>query len=56
MMAGNVALTEGSGLHFSGDAGGGRACPVVGTLLHNTIADNAGSGQGVFVDKYATHW
>jgi uncharacterized repeat protein (TIGR01451 family) len=50
LVTGNHANTEGSGLWFDGDPWG----PITGRLLHTTIADNAGSGQGVYVDDYTT--
>jgi hypothetical protein len=50
LVAGNQANTEGSGLWF----GSYSTTPTPGRLLHTTIADNAGGGQGVYVDSYAT--
>jgi hypothetical protein len=50
LVADNYAHTEGSGLWFEGTA----ARPTSGHLLHNTIADNDGSGQGVSVGEYTT--
>jgi hypothetical protein len=41
---------EGGGMWFAGHPSGS----VLGHLLHNTIADNLGSGQGVFMDEDAT--
>ncbi|NOZ71854.1 MAG: DUF1565 domain-containing protein [Chloroflexi bacterium] len=50
LIAGNHARTEGSGLWF----GGADTDATSGQLLHTTIADNRGSGQGVFLSDYAT--
>ncbi len=41
---------QGSGVYV----GGSNTHPITATLLHNTIADNDGSGPGVYVDSYAT--
>jgi hypothetical protein len=50
IVAGNQADVEGSGLRFRGVSWDSSAC----YLQHNTIADNHGSGEGVFVGAYAT--
>jgi hypothetical protein len=50
IVADNHANTEGSGLWFGGVSGDETS----GLLLHTTIADNHSSGQGVYVDGYAT--
>jgi hypothetical protein len=50
MIAGNQANTQGAGLWFSGWLGD----ETEGRLLHNTIADNLGCDQGVYVGDYAT--
>ena len=50
VVADNHANTKGSGLYFEGSS----IYPTSGRLLHNTIADNRSSGQGVFVDEYST--
>jgi hypothetical protein len=50
LVAGNHANSEGGGLRV-----GGRSWePASGHLLHTTIADNHGAGQGVYVGQYAT--
>jgi len=49
-VADNHANTQGSGLWFDGTS----ARPAAGRLLHTTIADNHGSGQGVYVGDYTT--
>ena len=48
LVADNHANTEGSGLWLDGESGNATA----GSLLHTTIADNHGSGQGVYVGDY----
>jgi len=48
-VADNHANTEGSGLYFDAFYGANS-----GSLLHNTIADNRGSGQGVHVGYNTT--
>jgi hypothetical protein len=50
IVADNHANTQGSGLWFGGESGDETS----GRLLHTTIADNHSSGQGVYVDDYAT--
>jgi len=50
VVAGNQANTLGDGLLFSGTS----SEPTSGRLLHTTIADNFGSGQGVSVANVAT--
>jgi hypothetical protein len=50
VVADNHADIEGSGLRFKGPPW----APAVGHLLHNTIADNRSSGQGVYVGEYTT--
>lgn len=50
LVADNQANTQGSGLSFEGSA----VNLAWGSLIHTTIADNAGSGQGVFVGNYTT--
>jgi len=50
IVADNHADIEGSGLRFLGSS----SYPASGHLLHNTIADNHGSGQGVYVGEYTT--
>lgn len=45
IVAGNHAVTEGSGIYLYGMQGE----PLAGTLLHNTIAANTGAGDGVYV-------
>ncbi|RMF38188.1 MAG: hypothetical protein D6759_01355 [Chloroflexi bacterium] len=50
LVADNHAYTAGSGLWFKGTST--RA--TSGRLLHTTIADNDGSGQGVYADEYTT--
>jgi uncharacterized repeat protein (TIGR01451 family) len=50
LVASNHANTEGSGLWFDGD----QWWPTAGRLLHTTIVDNVGSGQGVYVGDYTT--
>jgi hypothetical protein len=50
LVAGNHANDWGSGLRFSGSSGG----TTLGHLLHNTIADNHGSGQGIYVSMYVS--
>jgi fibronectin-binding autotransporter adhesin len=49
LMAGNHATTAGSGLYVTGVQMG-----TTGRLLHNTIANNHGSGQGVYVGQFTT--
>jgi hypothetical protein len=51
LVADNHATTEGSGLWFGSDW---WSAPVTGRSRHATIADNRGSGQGVFVGDYTT--
>ncbi len=50
VVAGNHANTQGSGLGFRGKSD----YPASGCLLHTTIADNGGSGQGVYVGATTT--
>ncbi len=50
VVARNHADIEGSGLRFLGSS----SYPASGHLLHNTIADNYSSGQGVYVGEYTT--
>jgi hypothetical protein len=50
LVADNHANTGGSGLWLDGFSWE----LALARLLYNTIADNHGSGQGVFVDEYAT--
>jgi len=50
IVADNHADIEGSGLRFLDSS----SYPASGHLLHNTIADNHGSGQGVYVGEYTT--
>jgi hypothetical protein len=50
VVAGNQANDEGDGLYFLGTS----SDPTAGRLLHTTIADNLGSGQGVSVADVAT--
>jgi parallel beta-helix repeat protein len=50
LVADNHANTEGSGLWFAAHWPSSTA----GRLLHTTIADNRGSGQGVFVGECTT--
>jgi hypothetical protein len=52
MVADNHANTTGSGLYLYG--GVATWARTTGRLLHNTIADNHGSGQGVYVGDYTT--
>lgn len=50
VVADNHADIDGSGLRFRGASW----YPIEGHLLHNTIAHNHGSGQGICVKEYAT--
>jgi hypothetical protein len=50
VVADNHADIEGSGLRFRGSS----SYPTSSHLLHNTIADNRSSGQGVYVGEYTT--
>jgi len=50
LVIGNSGPTEGNGLAIMGKADG----PVVGKVLHTTIADNVGSEQAVLVGQYTT--
>jgi hypothetical protein len=52
LVARNHAKSEGGGLYFSGWSGG----PLLGTLLHNTIAENACdlASDGIKLDNYVT--
>ena len=50
LVAGNHANTLGSGLWFDGYS----KYATFGFLLHNTIADNHGSGQGIYAEEYVT--
>jgi uncharacterized repeat protein (TIGR01451 family) len=52
VVAGNSANTQGSGLWFDGYAY--KAWDLNVHLLHNTIADNHSSGQGVYAKEYTT--
>jgi hypothetical protein len=64
LVAYNHATDQGSGMWFSSESVGPRLTPnrllqgpmrpTFGRLLHNTIADNRGSGQGVFVGDATT--
>jgi len=53
LIADNHANTQGSGLWFRG-TGWDPGYFTAGRLVHNTIADNRGSGQGVFIGPYTT--
>lgn len=50
LVADNYAQTAGSGLWLEGTS----TNATLGRLLHTTIADNRGSGQGVFMGGYTT--
>ena len=50
LLADNHADIEGSGLWFDGASW----ALTTGRLLHNTIADNHGVGQGIYVKDYTT--
>ena len=50
VVAGNEANSAGSGLWFGGSSGS----PATGEIVHNTIADNHSSGQGVYLGNYGT--
>ncbi|HUW10659.1 MAG TPA: choice-of-anchor Q domain-containing protein, partial [Anaerolineae bacterium] len=49
VIASNQAFSGGSGLWLAGEPTGRSS----GRMLHTTIADNHGSGQGVFLNSYA---
>jgi len=50
LFADNHANTQGSGLGFQGS----KWNPTSGHLIHNTVADNGGSGQGISIGPYTT--
>ena len=50
LVTGNDAATEGSGLSIRGRPNR----PAGGSVRQGTIADNRGSGQGVYVGEYTT--
>lgn len=50
LVAANYASESGSGLEFWGL----EVMPCSARLMHNTIVDNLGSGEGIYVTPYAT--
>ncbi|RLC61769.1 MAG: hypothetical protein DRI80_07965 [Chloroflexota bacterium] len=50
LVANNHANNQGSGLYLEGSL----TDPTSGCLVHTTIADNGGGGQGVYIDEHVT--